>query len=128
MGVYLRGFKHGFFSTFFALLPPVSVVSPLQVDQFTWKLRDHPNRQFVAFVLDGIRNGFYLGFRQSQNLKSATKNGSSAYEHPAIIDEYLANELSLGTVAAPFSTLLFPQLHVSSFGVIPTRVNQGSGA
>lgn len=108
-----------------ALLPPVSVVSPLQVDQFTWELRDHPNQQFVTFVLDGLRHGFNLGFRHSQKLKSATKNKSSAYEHPAVIDEYLANEVSLGRVAGPFSAPPFPFLHVSSFGVIPKKGQPG---
>ena len=84
-----------------------------------------PNQQFVTFVLDGLRHGFNLGFRHSQKLKSATKNKSSAYEHPAVIDEYLANEVSLGRVAGPFSAPPFPFLHVSSFGVIPKKGQPG---
>ena len=88
------------------------------MEQFTWDLRCHPNPERVAFLLDGFRNGFKLGFSQNQTLKSAKRNKPSAYEHPLFIDEYLANEVSLGRVAGPFHTPPFPFLHVSSFGVI----------
>ena len=103
------------------MLPPISAVSPLLVEQFSWELRNHPNPQLVAFILDGLRNGFKLGFNHSQKLKSAKRNKPSAYEHPAVIDEYLANEVSLGRVAGPFNTPPppLPLLQVSSFGVIP---------
>lgn len=90
-----------FIKDFFCLLvvlPPVSAVSPPLVEQFSWDMRNHPNPQLVAFILEGLRNGFKLGFNHSQNLKSATLNKPSIYEHPAVIDEYLANEVSLGRV------------------------------
>lgn len=35
------------------------------------------------------------------------------------------NEVSLGRVAGPFSAPAFPNLHVSSFGVIPKRGQPG---
>ena len=90
------------------MLPPVSTVSPLLVEQFSCDLRNHPNPPLVAFILDGLRDGFKLGFNHSQKLKSAKHNKPSAYEHPTVIDEYLANEVSLGRVAGPFNSPLFP--------------------
>ena len=48
---------------FLVPLPVVSEITPLKVDQFAWKLRHHPNRQLCNFVLDGLRNGFKLGFQ-----------------------------------------------------------------
>ena len=77
------------------------MVSSLLVEQFSWELRNHPNPKLVAFIMDGLHNGFKLGFNHSQNLKSAKWNKPSAYKHPAVIDEYLANKVSLGRVAAP---------------------------
>ena len=103
------------------MLPPVPAVSPLLVEQFSYELRNHPNPQLVAFILDGLRNGFKLGFNHSQKLKSANRNKPLAYEHPSVIDEYLANEVSLGRVAGPFTIAPLPLLHVSSFGVIPKK-------
>ena len=105
--------------SFSAPLPPVSAVTPLVAEQFAWELRFHPQRPQVDFVLDGIRHGFKLGFSPSQKLKSAKKNKPSATQHASVIDAYLANEVSLGRVAGPFHSPLFPNLQVSSFGVIP---------
>ena len=79
----------------------------------------------MAFVLEGLRFGFKLGFSPSQSLKPAKRNKPSAYEHPSVIDEYLATEVSLGRVAGPFASPPFPLLHVSSFGVIPKKGQPG---
>ena len=38
---------------------------------------------------------------------------------------YLANEVSLGRVAGPFSSSTFHRLHISSFGVIPKKGQPG---
>lgn len=106
-------------------LPPVSVVSPLKPEVFAAKLSQHPDQHLVAFVLDGLRNGFHLGFQHSKKLKSAKSNKASANQHSEVIDRYLANEVSLGRVAGPFSSPPFPHLHVSSFGVIPKKGQPG---
>ena len=106
-------------------LPPVSKVSPLWVDQFVGELRRHPNHPQVEYVLEGLRNGFKLDFLPTQSLKSAKRNKPSAYLHPSVIDDYLANEVSLGRVAGPFRVPPFPNLHVSSFGVIPKKGQPG---
>ena len=56
---------------------------------------------------------------------SANKNKPSAYQHPKIIDDYLANEVSLRRVAGPFNVPPLPNLHISSFGVIPQKGQPG---
>ena len=66
-----------------------------------------------------------MGFSPSQKLKSAKKNKPSATQHPSVVDQYLANEVSLGRVAGQFSAPPYPNLHVSSFGVIPKRGQPG---
>ena len=91
------------FVPFLAPLPPVPAVTPLQKEQFAWELRLHPNQQQVQFALDGIRHGFKLGFCPAQKLKAAKKNEPSAHQHQSVIDDYLANEVSLGRVAGPFN-------------------------
>ena len=110
---------------FLAILPPVSAVTPLQAEQFAWELRLHPHPQQVRFVLDGIRHGFKLGFCPAQKLKAAKTNKPSALQHQSVIDDYLANEVSLGRVAGPFESPPVPNLQVSSFGVIPKKGQPG---
>ena len=100
-------------------------VSPLQIDHFAHELASHPNQAQVAYVLDGIRNGFRVGFQAHQRLHSASKNKVSALANPQVIDAYLDNEVRLGRVAGPYPSPPMPNLQVSSFGVIPKRGQPG---
>ena len=106
-------------------LPLVLEITLLKVDQFAWELQHHPNWQLCNFVLDGLRNGFKLGFQPVLSLKSAKKNKSSAYQQPLVIDEYLAHGVSRGRVAGPFRSPPLPNLHISSFGVILKKGQPG---
>lgn len=63
----------------------------------------------MAHVLNGLQYGFKLGFHQSRSkLNSAQKNKLSAFQHPSVIDDFLANEVALGRVVGPFPA---PSLH-----------------
>ena len=108
-------------------LSPVSVVSPLNVSQFTLDLAGHPDRQAVAYVLEGLQHGFRLGLQPACRLKSAEKNKPSVFQN--LIDDYLATEVAHGRVAGPFPSPPLPNLQVSSLWVIPQKkVNPASGA
>ena len=106
-------------------LPSVAEISPLNYNRFCSELTKHPNRQWVDYVLHGIREGFKLGFESSFLLKPSKKNKASAYQHATVIDAYLANEVRLGRVAGPFESPPINPLQISSFGVIPKRGQPG---
>jgi len=40
----------------------VPVVRPLNVAAFSQELAGHPDQSAVAFVINGVRHGFLLGF------------------------------------------------------------------
>ena len=101
---------------------PVLVVSPLNVSQFTRDLAGHPDRRAVTYVLEGLQHGFRLGFQPVRRLKPAKKNKPSDFQNPKVIDHYLAIEVARGRVAGPFPSPSLPNLQVSSFGVIPKKV------
>lgn len=42
-----------------------------------------------------------MSYNYLRILKSASRNKPSAYAHPDIVDAYLANEVSIGTVVGP---------------------------
>lgn len=91
-------------------------------------LRDHPDRAFVCYLLQGISEGFRIGFRRSSPLRSASRNTLSAYEHPGIVQDYLDKECSLGRMLGPFPKTAFrslSMLQVNPFGVIPKGHNTG---
>ena len=71
----------------------------------------HPDQSFVTYryVLDGLQNGFRVGFNSaSVSLKSTTHSMSSASLQPLVIDDHLHTELAKGCVAGPFSSPLLP--------------------
>ena len=104
----------------FTPLSPASKVSPLQLDQFHVEFRHHPDKSALAYVISGIRNGFWIGFNPSLvSLNSASSKMRGSSEHPSVIDSYLQSEVSFGGVAGPFPAPPFPSLHISRFGVIP---------
>ena len=93
------------------------------MDKLRQEVLTHPDQSFVTYVLDGLQNGFFVGFNPaSVSLKSATQN------KPSVIDDYLSTELAKGGVASPFSSPPLPHLHISHFGVIPKNTSQANGA
>lgn len=76
-------------------------------------------------MLEGLLKGFRVGYNYPHKLKSASRNKSSAYAHPEIVNAYLANKVSLGRVAGPFDFPPPPGLHISSFGVILKKGQPG---
>ena len=85
-----------------------------------------PDQSFVTYVLDGLKNGFRVGFNPaSVSLKWATQNMPSASLQPSVIVDFLHPELAKGRVAGPFSSPPLAHLHISSFGVIPKKHQPG---
>ena len=105
-----------------APIPAWSLKLPV-VSLLTWWTYCWPT--FVQW----IRNAYLFGRRNfgysSVSLHSASANMYSALVHPVVIDDYLETEVSCGRVAGPFTTLPFPDLHISRFGVIPKNNQPG---
>ena len=69
---------------------------------------------------------FRIGFNHSSQLKSATTNMQSAFEHPEVISQYLQKERPLGHLLGPFEgTSDLPPVQINRFGVIPKGHNMG---
>ena len=94
------------------------------MDKLRLKVLTHPDQSFVTYLLDGLQNGFCVGFNPaSVSLKSAKQNMPSASLQPSAIDDYISSELAKGRVAGPFSS---PRhLHISRFRVIPKKHQPG---
>ena len=103
----------------FTGLKPVAEVTPIQVDKLQLELLNHPDPAKVAYGLNGLKEGFHVGFKPSiTSLKSASRNLQSASLHRSVIDKYLRTEVENGRVAGPFSSPPLLDLHISGFGVI----------
>lgn len=69
--------------------PGVDVVNtPLRWSEWERELANYPDRKFASFIVDGIRQGFRVGFDYSVKLVGGRtpSNMHSASSHPEPID------------------------------------------
>ena len=102
------------------LPPPLRTVrTPLIISAWCQHLRDHPDPEFVEYILSGIANGFRIGYSYSEfKCTSAKRNMLSATENKGVVEKYLAKECKAGTVIGPVDKTSV-HLHINRFGVIP---------
>ena len=107
-------------------LPPTlcSITTPLKVERWAEELQAHPDQVFSNYILQGIRNGFRIGFNYQVSLASKGRNLLSATEHADVVDNYLDAEKAMGRIAIVPPTLAH-RIHISPFGVIPKRAKPG---
>ncbi len=71
-----------------------AVVTPLVWQQWEEELREHPDREWVEFLVTGVREGFRLGHDQSKVvLKERRGTMYEASQHREVIQEYLEKEV-----------------------------------
>ena len=110
-------------------LKPVSQLSPIVVDRLQYELRNYPHPDKAAYVIQGLRHGFHLGFNHKISLKSASGNMASAVANPQVIDNYLHTEVQLGRVAGPFLRPPLSRVFMSVALVpSPNTISQVNGA
>ena len=98
------------------------VVTPFLLRQWEIGLVGHVDRDFVAYLCDGIRDGFRIGFGyRTKVCRSVTGNMRSVEEHRDVLQVYVDGERQAGRVLGPFDRDQFPMVQVSPFGVIPKR-------
>ena len=71
-----------------------------------------------GWLLNGLIFGFKLEI-QCAVVVSAESNCRSARVHGDIIDNYLKEEIDMGSIAGPFANPPIHDLHINRFGVIP---------
>ena len=101
---------------------PIPETKPcnIDIDLFEKLLELHPDQNLVNYILDGLRNGFDIGFTGTftptfpKNLKSADQNKTA-------ISTAINKEVSRGHTAGPFPTPPFPLTHCSPIGAAPKK-------
>ena len=105
--------------------PHVSLApTPLNVQRFSRMLRNHPDKQLVSHILNGLQSGFNIGFAGPRNVNVMSSNLPSAAVHSEFISEHLAASCSRGETAGPFSSPPFPFMHCSEVGAVPKKIGK----
>ena len=75
------------------------IATPLIIGAWRAKLGVHPDREFVAWLIDGMERGFRIGYDYSRGGGGrAGKNMRSALEHPQPVDQYVLGEIAAGRI------------------------------
>jgi len=101
------------------------VFTPLRLVQWESLLASHPDRDYVNYILRGIKEGFRIGFKASGSVSSVRKNMHSAMENPQVVSAYIAEERERGVLLGPFEKAEVPEVHLNRFGVIPKSGQPG---
>ena len=90
----------------------------------------HEDQIFVKYILQGIAEGFRVGFNYQQHtasLQSRRRNMVSATQSPQVVSDYLMEEVTLNRVTELPSEEAAGKIgvHCSPFGVIPKKNTPG---
>ena len=94
--------------------------TPVNVTRLHNLLRDHPNKSFVSALINGLHNGFRIGYNGPRYPKKAD-NLPSAAEHPHVIEANLLDEVCLGRLAGPFESPPFSNFQIHPLGLVPKK-------
>ena len=89
-------------------------------------MMDHPDKEWVEFLIRGVRQGFRLGHDQSK-VRLVRRSGTmyEATQHSSIIGEYLEREVREKIVWKMGESPQVTGVQLSPFGVIPKKRKPG---
>ena len=99
------------------------IITPLKLYEWGQLLSTHPDKEFVRYILQGIQDGFRIGYDRNCTRVSAKHNLPP--RNPAAITEYLQNELRLGRITKCPSGEGHREIHISPIGIIPKKNKPG---
>lgn len=81
-----------------------------------------PDKEFVTYILQGINNGFHIGFdRKSSKLRQAKGNMNSTRLNLTAVDSYVEAEKHEGRLVGPIPPELHKHCQLSPIGLIPKK-------
>ena len=75
--------------------------SPVNPHRLHYVLQNHPNRNVVEYLFNGLVDGFDIGYR-GPILNGITKNLKSASAHPEEVTSILKKEVAKTSHSRPF--------------------------
>ena len=95
---------------------------PIPVGIWWGYLAKHPDQRFAQYILQGLSEGFRIGFDRTHQTRPSAGNMISANVNKLVVSAYLASETRCGRLlqfpaASPWSS----RVHLSPFGVIPKK-------
>ncbi len=97
-----------------------SIRTPMCADMWTSHLQDHPDKAYCGLLRDGLRAGFWIGFRYGEAVcKGVTSNMPTTCDHPEVVSEFLETEQRAGRVIGPIESECLPLVQLNRLGLVP---------
>lgn len=98
----------------------------MNIDRLELELRHHPDRNFVAYLIGGLRDGFYIFKGEQVNLDYTyeCRNLQSAKDRPDIVDELLKTEIQTGFLRGPFEQWNFQNTELAHLRLSYRKIPQ----
>ena len=97
-----------------------TITTPLRPLQFERELHGHPDKLFVAQLLQDLTNGCDVGYK-GPRFQCVAPHLPSAYIYSDVIDKSITQECTAGRLAGPFANPPFKNIRCSGLGVVPKR-------
>ncbi|XP_076583733.1 uncharacterized protein LOC143319050 [Chaetodon auriga] len=98
--------------------------TPINICTLAAALKNHPDRQFVSYLIQGLTHCFHPGLQTMPDFSYICNNLQSARSEPDIVDKLLAAEVKEAFMIGPFPSPPFPTFRISPIG-IATRKYSG---
>jgi hypothetical protein len=99
------------------------IVTPIKVNVFESKLRNHPNRAFVQSVCRSLREGFWPWANTDDPNRPVTYDNSKRelkeQAHHDFLIQQVQEEVALGQFSCDFGPELLPGMYSQPIGVVP---------
>lgn len=94
-----------------------SATTPIDIEALKKELNNHPDREFVNHLIDGLSNGFDTGFQYLPENSIVCKNLKSATNDPESVTELVDKELAKGYIIGPFSAIPYSRYRINPIGL-----------
>ena len=95
---------------------PSKVTTPINVHNFYRALANYPNTELKTYLIDGLTNGFSIGFNDTAHAPTQPNNLLSATQHSKEVTKALQKEIQRGHTSGPFLHPPWKDLHCSPLG------------
>ena len=93
--------------------------TPLCLPAWRQALKDHPDKAFVHYILNGIAHGFHVGADRAVQFIPSFRNMPSVHQQPLMVAAHINEEVVAGRVLGPLPPHLAKLTHTSAIGLIP---------
>lgn len=89
----------------------------VNIEQLQLELKNHPDRSFVNYLIDGFVQGFNTGLSCLPTYSFECKNLQSANRFPESTSELIETELNKGYIIGPYDTIPYSQYRINPVGI-----------